>query len=52
MREDHEFPEAGMIPQRVLLHLHEADHDDREPDWQGSADASRSPGFTAMTQAR
>ncbi len=48
MREQHDFPEAGMIPQRVLLHLHEADHDPGEPDWHGSADASRSPGFTAM----
>lgn len=37
-----------MIPQRVLISLHEGDHDEREPQWHGSADASRSPGFTAM----
>lgn len=36
-----------MIPLRVLLHLHEADHDEREPQWHGSADASRSSEFTA-----
>jgi hypothetical protein len=47
MRDAHGLNSAGMLPLRVLLHLHEQDHADREPQWGGSADASRSPRFTA-----
>lgn len=48
MRADHDFPEAGMIPLRVLLRLHEKEHDDPDQEWHGSPGSSRSPGFTAM----
>lgn len=47
MRGAHGLDTAGMLPLRVLLSVHEQDHADREPQWGGSADASRSPRFTA-----
>jgi hypothetical protein len=42
----HNWDVAYMLPQRVLLHLHDKEH--AEPEWHGSPDASRSPGFTAV----
>lgn len=42
---EHGLGVAGMLPQKVLLNLHEKDHSGT--DWHGSPDASRSPGFTA-----
>lgn len=38
---------AYLLPLRTLLHLHEQDHAAADPQWDGSADASRSPRFTA-----
>lgn len=35
---------AHMLPQRVLLSLHDKEH--AEPEWHGSPDSSRLPGFT------
>lgn len=45
MSGEHGLGVAGMLPQKVLLNLHEKDH--TGTDWHGSPDASRSPGFTA-----
>jgi hypothetical protein len=49
MRDAHGLDTAGMLPLRVLLHMHEDDHagDPREA-WHGSGDAARSPGFVAV----
>lgn len=47
MREAHGLDAAGMLPLRVLLGMHEQDHEGAEPEWGGSPDASRSPGFVA-----
>lgn len=46
MRGAHGLDAAGMLPLRVLLSMHEQDHGS-EPEWGGSADASRAPGFIA-----
>jgi len=46
MRGAHGLDAAGMLPLRVLLSMHEQDHGG-EPEWDGSADASRTPRFTA-----
>lgn len=45
----HNLDVAYMLPQGVLLHLHDKEH--AEPEWHGSPDASRSPGFTARRRA-
>lgn len=47
MRAAHGLDVAGMLPLRVLLSMHEQDHDAPEQQWGGSPDASRSPGFIA-----
>jgi hypothetical protein len=47
MRDHHGLGVAGILPLRVLLSMHEQDHDSAEPQWGGSADASRAPGFIA-----
>ena len=45
MSGEHGLDVAGMLPQKVLLNLHEKDHSGTE--WHGSSDASRSPGYVA-----
>lgn len=47
MHGTHNWDVAYLLPQKVLMHLHEKEHSDHEGEWQGSADSSRSPGFTA-----
>lgn len=47
MHEMHGLSAAHMLPLRVLLRLHEEDHADGDPQWGGSADMSRAPGFIA-----
>ena len=47
MRDAHGLGTAGMLPLRVLLSMHEQDHAGGEPQWGGSGDAARSPGFIA-----
>lgn len=44
----HNWDVAYLLPQRVLLHLHEKEHAGHEDEWHGSPDASRIPGFTAV----
>lgn len=48
MRDMHGFGEAGMLPLKVLLRLHEQDHEAHAHGrWDGSPDSSRTPGFIA-----
>jgi hypothetical protein len=37
----HGLDVAHMLPQRVLMSMHEKDHSDMEPEWNGSSDAYR-----------
>lgn len=43
MRDVHNLDVAGMLPLRVLLHVHEEDHAEHPHHWSGSPDASRAP---------
>jgi hypothetical protein len=43
----HRLGVAGMLPMHVLMHMHEEDHSGAEPEWHGSPDSSRGPGFIA-----
>lgn len=47
MKEMHGFDAAHMLPERVLMHVHEKDHAEGGTDWDGSPDSSRAPGFIA-----
>lgn len=37
----HDLDVAHMLPQAVLMGLHEQDHSDMEPEWSGSSDSYR-----------
>jgi hypothetical protein len=54
MRDAHGLEVAHMLPQRVLLSMHEEeDHgpESQDPPWYGSSDASSNPGFIARRSA-
>jgi hypothetical protein len=37
----HDLDVAHMLPQRVLMSMHEQDHSEMEPPWSGSSDSYR-----------
>lgn len=47
----HGFDAAGIMPLRVLMHVHEKDHEDGPGQWNGSADSSGNPGFIARRRS-